>query len=111
MEKTGTVRLTVFFRHDQTKNLDEIDSILYRQGFWSKFPPDGVQIISWQVLMGIGHVVTLQIEAEKVRAVNLAIEKMAWGAFKTEFYLTYDYMQVLESKRAEAQRAERSNRT
>jgi hypothetical protein len=54
---------------------------------------------------------TLEIEADKVRAVNVAIEKMAWGAFKTEFYLTYDFMQVLESKRAEAQRLERSNRS
>jgi len=99
---SGTVRLTVFLRHDQTKNLDEIDDILYSQGFWSKFPPEGSKIISWQVLMGIGQVVTLEVPPELVRPVNVAIEKMAWGAFRTEFYLTYDFMPVLEKKREEA---------
>jgi hypothetical protein len=29
--------------------------------------------------------------------VNLAIEKKAWGAFKTEFYATYDFKPVWEA--------------
>jgi hypothetical protein len=98
------VRLTIFLRHDQTKNLDQIDDVLYGQGFWSKFPPEGTKIISWQVLMGIGQVVTLEMPPELVRPVNVAIEKMAWGAFRTEFYLTYDFMPVLEKKREEAKK-------
>lgn len=106
MGAEGKVRVTIFLRHDQSKNLDEIDRVLYRQGFWSKFPPEGAEIVSWQVLMGIGQVVTLEVAADNVRAVNLAIEKMAWGAFKTEFYLTYDFLPVLEKKRAEAARLE-----
>jgi hypothetical protein len=61
---------------------------LFGQDFWSKFPPEGVKIISWQVLMGIGQVVTLELPPEPVRPVNVAIEKTAWGAFRTEFYLT-----------------------
>ena len=83
MSKPNTVRLTIFLRHDQTKNLEQIDEILFRQGFWAKFPPAGAEIISWQVMMGIGQVVTLEVEADKVRAVNLAIETMAWGALRT----------------------------
>jgi 2-iminobutanoate/2-iminopropanoate deaminase len=107
MSAEGKVRITVFLRHDQSKNLDQIDEILYGQGFWSKFPPEGAAIVSWQVLMGIGQVVTLETDADKVRAVNLAVEKMAWGAFRTEFYLSYDFLPVLEKKRAEAARRER----
>ena len=102
MSAEGKVRITVFLRHDQSKNLDQIDNILFDQGFWTDFPPEGADIISWQVLMGIGQVITLEIAAEKVRSVNLAIEKRAWGAFKSEFYLTYDFLPVLEKKRAEA---------
>jgi hypothetical protein len=99
-----TVRITVFLKHDQSKNLDEIDEILYRQGFWSSFPPEGTNIVDWQVMMGIGQVVTLEMPPDKVRQVNLMIEKTAWGAFQTEFYATYDFLPVLEKKRAEAQR-------
>lgn len=102
------VRVTIFLRHDQTKDLNRIDDILYAQGFWSKFPPEDVSIVSWQVLMGIGQVVTLEGTPDKIREINVGIETMAWGAFKTEFYLTYDFLPVLEKKRAEAKlRAER----
>jgi hypothetical protein len=52
--------------------------------------------------MGIGQVVTLEMPPEKVREVNLMIEQKAWGAFKTEFYPTYDFLPVLEKKRAAA---------
>jgi hypothetical protein len=103
------IRLTIFLRHDQTKNLDQIDDILYDRGFWSKFPPEGTKIISWQVLMGIGQVVTLEMPPELVRPVNVAIEKMAWGAFRTEFYSTYDFMPVLEKKREEAKKRSRES--
>jgi hypothetical protein len=61
-----------------------------------------VTIVSWQVLMGIGQVVTLEMPPEKVRQVNLMIETSAWGAFWTEFYPTYDFTPVLEKKRAAA---------
>jgi hypothetical protein len=96
------VRLTIFLRHDQTKNLAQIDEILFEQGFWESFPPAGTNIISWQVLMGIGQVVTLELPPAKVREVNLMIEQKAWGAFRTEFYSTYDFLPVLEKKRAAA---------
>jgi hypothetical protein len=29
-----------------------------------------------------------------LRAVNLAIEQNAWGAFETEFYPTYDFRPI-----------------
>jgi hypothetical protein len=45
-------------------------------------------------MMGIGQVVTLKLPAEQLRAVNLAIEQNAWGAFETEFYPTYDFRSI-----------------
>ena len=99
-----SIRITVFLKHDQAKTLEEIDEVLFEQGFWSDFPPEGVEIVNWQVLMGIGQVVTLEMPPDKVRPVNVMIEKSAWGAFRTEFYSTYDFLPVLEAKRAEAKR-------
>ncbi len=97
-----SVRLTIFLRHDQSKNLGQIDEILFAQGFWESFPPPGVSIVSWQVMMGIGQVLTLEMPPDKLREVNVMIENKAWGAFKTEFYPTYDFLPVLEKKRAGA---------
>jgi hypothetical protein len=50
--------------------------------------------VSWYVAMGIGQVVTLRLPATRVREVNRVLEDTAWGAYRTEFYLTYDYKSV-----------------
>ncbi len=47
-------------------------------------------------MMGSGQVVTLRLEAHRLRDVNLAIERCAWGAFSTEFQPTYDFRPVWE---------------
>ena len=91
------ILLTVFMKHDQSKTLAEINSHLDKTGFWKKFPPEGVEIVSWYVMMGIGQVVTLRVPPEKLRAVNLVLEENAWGAYRTEFYATYDFRPVWES--------------
>jgi hypothetical protein len=96
---SGNVLLTIFLRHDQSKTLDEINDALGKAGFKEKFPPSGIEVVSWYVMMGIGQVVTLRVPAERVREVNLAIEHSAWGAYRTEFYLTYDYKAVAEADR------------
>ena len=83
--------LTVFFRHDQSRNLDQIQAYLKESGFWQEFPPQGVEVVSWYVMMGIGHVVTLSVPPSRLREVNIAIEKRAWPAFRTEIYTTYDF--------------------
>jgi hypothetical protein len=44
--------------------------------------------------MGIGHIITLRFPPDKLREVNLAFEHGVWGAFRTEFYPTYDYLKV-----------------
>jgi len=91
--------LTIFLRHDESKTLDEINAHLKQTGFTTNFPPPGTEVVSWYVMMGIGQVVTLRFPPEKLRDVNLAIEHGAWGAFRTEFYPTYDYKTVWEAQR------------
>jgi len=93
--------LTIFLKHQQDKNLAEIGSKLESTEFWKNFPPEGCEIVSWYVMMGIGQVVTLKFQADKLRDVNLAIEQRAWGAFDTEFYATYDFTPRYQSIRKE----------
>jgi hypothetical protein len=99
----GEMLLTVFLKHRQSMNLGEINEKLDQTGFWKKFPPEGAEVISWYVLMGIGQVVTLKLPTEKLRAVNLAVEQTGWGAFETEFYATYDFAPIWQGLRARAQ--------
>ncbi len=95
----GKLMLTVFLKHDQSKTLNQPKQQLEESGFWQKFPPPGVEVVSWYVMMGIGQVVTLRFPAEKLREVNLALEQSAWGAYRTEFYPTYDFRAVAEAQR------------
>ena len=95
----GQMMLTIFLRHDQSKTLEEINQELESQGYYAAFPPAGVEIVSWYVMMGIGQVVTLKLPASRLREVNRAIEQSAWGGYRTEFYPTYDYKAVAEEER------------
>ncbi len=96
----GHILLTVMLKHQQDKNLGEINAKLEESEFWKKFPPDGIEVVSWYVMMGIGQVVTLRVPGHRLRDVNLAIEQSAWGGFTTEFYPTYDFRPVWEGIKA-----------
>ncbi len=98
-EPSDELMLTVFLRHDQSKTLAEIQADLDASGFWQRFPPEGVQVVSWHVLMGIGQVVTLRLPASRLRDVNVAIEQTAWKAFRSEFYATYDLWPMVEARK------------
>ncbi len=86
--------LTIFLRHDESKTLGEIQQHLKDTGFDQSFPPPGIEIVSWYVMMGIGQVVTLRVPPAQLREVNRVIEEKGWGAYRTEFYPTYDYLPV-----------------
>ena len=86
--------LTIFLRHDQSQNLDEIQARLKQTGFYQSFPPPGVEVVSWHVVMGIGQVVTLRLPADKLRDVNRMIESKAWGAFRYEVFPAYDFAPI-----------------
>ena len=89
--------LTVFLRHDETKTVDQINEHLKQTGWYDKFPPEGVEIVAWYVMMGIGQVVILRVPAEKLRDTNRVIEQTAWGGYRTEFYPTYDFKTVWDA--------------
>ncbi len=93
-DAASKIMLTVILRHDQSQTLDEINDHLEKTGFRKTFPPDGVEIVSYNIVMGMGHIITLRLPPEKLRDVNLAFEHGVWGAFRTEFYPTYDYLKV-----------------
>ena len=102
------ILLTIFLRHDQSKPLAEINAQLEKNGYFDHFPPPGIEIASWYVCMGIGQVVTLRVPPERLREVNRTIEDRAWGAFRTEFYATYDFKPVwddLQAKRKKQKNA------
>lgn len=88
------ILLTIFLRHDQSKPLAEINAQLEKTGYFDNFPPPGIEVVSWYVCMGIGQVVTLRVPPERLREVNRTIEDRAWGAFRTEFYATYDFKPI-----------------
>ncbi|HVP66446.1 MAG TPA: hypothetical protein VMT17_04210 [Anaeromyxobacteraceae bacterium] len=92
------VLLTIFLRHDQSRPLAELNAQLAKNGWYEKFPPAGVEVVSWYVVMGIGQVVTLRVPPDRLRDVNLAVESAGWGAYRTEFYATYDFRPVWEEQ-------------
>ena len=85
-----TMLLTVFLKHDQSMNNIERRELLNAAGFNDMFPPEGVEIVDHYVMMGIGQVIVMRFPPDHLRRVNLAIENGAWGAYQTEFYVTYD---------------------
>jgi hypothetical protein len=90
----NAVMLTVFLKHDQSRPLGELNAQLERQGFYKAFPPPGIEVVSWYIMMGIGQVVTLRLPASRLREVNRVLENTAWGSYRTEFYPTYDYKAI-----------------
>jgi hypothetical protein len=97
------ILLTIFLKHDQSKPLGEINKELEARSWNRDFPPQGVEVESWYVMMGIGQVVTLRVPPEKVREVNRMIEQKAWGPYRTEFYLTYDFKPTAKANHEKAQ--------
>jgi hypothetical protein len=90
----NAIMLTIFLKHDQSRPLGELNAQLEKQGFYKAFPPEGIEVVSWYVMMGVGQVVTLRLPASRLREVNRIFETAAWGAYRTEFYPTYDYKAI-----------------
>ena len=93
-----SIMITIFLKHQQDKNLKEIQKVQEANKLWEIFPPKEARVVSWYVMMGIGQVVTVKIPAHALRTLNLAIENGAWGAFDTEFYPTYDYKPIWQDR-------------
>lgn len=99
----NAILLTIFLKHDQSRPLAELNAQLAKQGFFKAFPPAGTEVMSWYVTMGIGQVITLRFPAARLREINRILEDTAWGPYRTEFYVSYDYKDVAMGQHAKAQ--------
>ncbi len=95
----ATTMLTIFLKHDETKTVDQINEHLRETGWFKAFPPAGVEVVSWYVMMGVGQVVTLRFPPDRLREINLLVEGKAWGGYSSSFYPTYDYRALYEQLR------------
>lgn len=100
----NAVMLTVFLKHDQSRPLSELKQQLAKQEFHKIFPPAGVDVVSWNITMGIGQVVVLRLPASRLAEVNLAIENTAWGVYTTEFFPTYNFMPIAQAEQEKARK-------
>jgi hypothetical protein len=96
------VLMHFILKHDQSRNLAELQQVMKENKFWMEFPPEGIEIDSWYVVIGVGQVVTLRVPPSRLREVNLAIERSAWKAFRTEAYAAYDLKAAALAFRAQA---------
>ena len=95
------ILLTIFLKHDQSKRLSDFQGQLDGAEWWDRFPPEGIEIVSWNVVMGLGQIVTLKLLANRLNEVNVEIERSAWGVFETDFFPTYDFVPVRERLKRE----------
>ncbi len=107
---TDKILVTIVLKHQQDKSLTELQDKMDETRFWQSFPPEGMEIESWYVAMGLGQVITLKIHPKDLRRLNLAVEKSAWGAFKTEFYPTYEFRDIAKSIKMKKIAAEQSSK-
>jgi hypothetical protein len=89
---TDSVTVTVILRANQDMSTQDIQQQLLDNGFWKIFPPDYAEVISWNYVMGVGQIITLKVPVSKISDFNEIVQTAAWGAYSTEFYITYDYM-------------------
>lgn len=87
---TDEAQVTIFLRHNPDMSFDETMETLGESKFYPNFPPEGADIERWDVVMGIGQVVTLSVPPKMIPQINSALEQRAWGAFEPEFYQTYE---------------------
>ena len=104
---TDKILITVVLKHQQDKNLTELQKKMDESQFWQSFPPEGMEIESWYIAMGLGQVITVKIHPRDLRKLNLAIEKSAWGAFTTDIYPTYEFRDIAKSIKAKKMAADK----
>ncbi|MFT3739571.1 MAG: hypothetical protein QM786_12495 [Breznakibacter sp.] len=93
-QSSDSMMITVVLRHIQENPVDTIQTRVMKQKFYEKLSQSRSRILSWNVVMGIGQIITLRTKAENIREINQVFESGAWGGFTTEFYLTYDFLPI-----------------
>ena len=90
-----TVLLTNLLEHNQELNLEQTGKKLRANGFFKKFPPEGVKIVGWYALMSFGYLVILELPPAKLREVNRAIEGTTYGIYRSEVHPSYDFLPII----------------
>ncbi|MCK9509297.1 MAG: hypothetical protein M0Q54_12735 [Pigmentiphaga sp.] len=90
------VRLTLILKHHQGLVLDDVQSRLKASNWWFDFPPEGVEIVSWEVVMGFAQICILDVPADRLAEVNVELERRAWGVFSVGVHPSYDFVPVRE---------------
>jgi hypothetical protein len=93
-KNTDSVTITVILRANQDMSTQDIQQQMLDNGFWKIFPPDYAEVESWTYAMGMGEIITLKVPLSNISEFNETVQTAAWGAYSTEFYITYDYMPV-----------------
>jgi hypothetical protein len=89
--------LTILLKHDQTKNLAEIQECLTRNTFYDIFPPMGTTVVDWHVVMGIGMMLVIESPQSMVGKVKNALARASVGAYTTDVMVTYNkYPKVVQ---------------
>ena len=85
------MRTLVFLRHDQSNNLDAVQTKLKDAEWWNRFPPAGVEMVSWTVTRPDRDAPPAASKLTKVQC-----RTGEWGVFRTECYPAYDFIAVRE---------------
>jgi hypothetical protein len=110
-DSTDSLSVTVILKYQQDHTFAELRRQLEANGFWEAFPPADSRVVSWNVAVGLGHIVTLKMPATGVRRLYLSLANGAWGAFNSEVFMTYDYMSIWQDyiEKREDAKAERED--
>jgi hypothetical protein len=92
--------LTVILKHHQDATLEETAHRLDAANFWKTFPPEGLEIESWNFVTGVGQIVTLRVPPDRLTEVARTFDATDWGAYRAEFYATYDLEPIAQQHRA-----------
>jgi hypothetical protein len=95
-----TILLTLMLHHDQTKTFAAIKQQEKDTGFLRAFPPPGVEVVSWNIVMGQGQEIVLKLPPDKLRETLGVIERCTYGVYKSEWFITYDYKAIWAAAKA-----------
>lgn len=99
-DQAPPVRLTLILKHHAGLVLDDVQSRLKASNWWFDFPPEGVKIVSWEVVMGFAQICILEVPGDRVAEVNVELERRAWGVFTVDVHPSYDFLPVRERIKA-----------
>ncbi len=90
-ERNPSTLLTLVLHQTKDQSVEEFQQQLRDNHFQQAFPPDGVEIVSWTGVVGMGYVITMRLPNYKVPEVRHAINARKWGDITPKLYSAYDF--------------------